>query len=168
MSEHLPADASPETVRTVERCLLAYTRGVDRLDAPLIASAFHADAMLDGYGRPGEVSIDAFLERVISSLRERFRATQHRVSNITIEQRGDHVAVESYVLAVHVAANDAGPEQLSTFNGRYIDRFEERDGRLAIAKRALRVDWSKVETIDEAMPGDYVFGARDRTDVSYG
>lgn len=168
MSEHLPIDPSPDTVRTVERCLLAYARGVDRLDAPLIASAFHADAVLDGYGRPGEVSIDSFLDRVISSLSERFRTTQHRVSNITIDQRDDHVAVESYVLALHVASTEAGAEELSTFNGRYIDRFEERDGKLAIAKRALRIDWSKVETIDETMAGDYVFGTRDRTDVSYG
>ncbi len=163
----MPPDPTPEVRRDIERCLLAYTRGVDRLDADLIAAAFHSDALLEGYGSPGEAPVQSFLDRVIPSLRDRFRTTQHRLSNITMEQRSDHVAVESYVLALHVATSEAGPEQLSTFNGRYIDRFEQRDGRWAIAHRQLRVDWSSVDVIGEQMAGAYVFGTRDQSDASY-
>ena len=151
----------------VEKCLLAYTRGVDRLDAELIASAFHPDAELDGYGRPGAMTVEAFVERAIPSLRDGYRATQHRISNLTIEHRGDHVATETYVLATHVRERADEADQLLTFCGRYIDRFEPCDGEWRIATRSLRVDWTRIEEIEQSMPGDYIPGARDLSDVSY-
>lgn len=151
----------------IESKLLAYTRGVDRLDGELIGTAFHADAQLEGYGRPGATSIEAFIERVVPSLRDGYRSTQHKISNVTIEHRGDHVATETYVYATHVRDGGEGPDQLMTFAGRYIDRFEDRDGEMRIVSRHLRNDWSKIEQIAAVMPGEYIAGSRDRSDVSY-
>lgn len=152
----------------IHDALLAYTRGIDRLDGELVASAFHPGAVLEGYGQPGETTIEAFVERAIPSLRAGYSATQHRMSNISIDKRDDHVAVETYVLAFHLREHDDRPDQLFTFNGRYIDRFTKVDGEWKIAHRRLRYDWSKVEDVEAAMPGGWVHGARDRSDASYG
>lgn len=152
----------------VERCLLSYTRGIDRLDGELVAAAFHPGAVLEGYGSPDETTIEAFVDRAMTGLRAGYAATQHRMTNTTIEERGNHVAVETYVLAFHIRENDDAPDQLFTFNGRYVDRFTEVDGQWRIAHRRLRYDWSTVDDIHATMPGDWVPGARDRNDAAYG
>lgn len=163
-------------VRTeIEACLLRYTRGIDRLDAALVSSAFHEAAELEGYGRPGTMTIEAFVDYALPSLRKGYDATQHRLSNISIvggdgAAGAERLLVESYVLAFHVRADPDrpdGPRQLLTFNGRYIDKFAEVNREWRIENRQLRVDWTRIETIDQGMPGDYINGARDQTDASY-
>lgn len=138
---------------TVEQALLTYCRGVDRLDPALIARPFHDDALLIDYA-PDPVPIGAFAERVVVSLGGRFLATQHRVSNFAVERLRDDVArCEAYVLALHAEDGDDG-RRLHTFNGRYVDRYEERAGEWKIAQRHLRLDWSSITPIDEPMQGE--------------
>jgi hypothetical protein len=47
-----------------------------------------------------------------------------------------------------------------TFTGRYIDRFECRNGDWRIGHRSLRNDWSSVEPMGEPMSGPYVPSGR--------
>ena len=145
--------------------LLSYTRGIDRLDADLVRSAFHPDAQLVDYG-PNPMSIEEFAAYAISSLRERFVATQHRVSNIRVEVEGNNAVLEAYVLAYHVQET-GGDRILHTFNGRYIDECSLREGAWKIHKRTLRKDWTKVEKIDEEMNGTWPSSARDHTGPIY-
>ncbi len=160
----------PDIRAQIDRCLLAYTRGIDRLDPELIATGFHPNAELEGYGTAGTTTIEAFIERAIPSLRDRFVNTQHRMNNTTAELRGDHVATKTYVLAHHLqaGASDDEPSRLLLFSGRYIDRFDEVDGAWRITHRRLRYDWSTIETVNASMPGEWVMGSRDTTDASYG
>lgn len=162
-----PDDGRRRSRIEIEDALRSYCRGIDRLDGAAVAAAFHAGAQLVDYG-PEPMSIEAFVEHALPSL-ERYAATQHRLSNTMIEFGGDDQAlVESYVLAFHVerpehvepheAATRA--DRLHTFNGRYIDRFERRDGRWAIGKRTLRVDWTRVEHIDATMGDRWVPSGR--------
>jgi hypothetical protein len=161
---------SDSDLRTdVERCLLAYARGVDRLDGDLIATAFHPGATLDGYGSAAVIPVGAFVARVVESLGSKYVATQHRISNTWIDRRDDHAIVETYVYAFHItAATDEQPAQKVSFAGRYIDRFEARDGEWRIAHRSLRADWSEINDLGEPMVADWVAGSRDRSDPSYG
>ena len=147
--------------------LLSYTRGIDRLDAEAVSAAFHPGAILHHCG-PEPMVIGDFVEYALPSLRKRFVATQHRVSNIRVEIDGDHALVESYVLAFHVEDTD-GEKKLHTFNGRYIDQFERKNDFWRIQKRQLRNDWSKVESISEEMSGSAVWekSARDSSDPIY-
>jgi len=107
------------------------------------------------------MSIETFVDHTLTSLRRHFSATQHRISNTSIDFDSDAsgALVETYVLAFHVSPAD-GDSFLHTFNGRYIDRFEERDGAWKIATRTLRNDWSKVEPIDRTMSGTWVASGR--------
>lgn len=156
-----------EAEAEIRRALLRYTRGIDRLDADLVASAFHPGAMCIDYGAD-PLAIEDFVTYAIPRLGEAYLATQHRMSNINIDfgDDADHAQSEAYVLAFHVQATEAG-KKLHTFNGRYIDDFAWRDGAWKIATRVLRVDWSRVEPIDEEMGGAWVHSARDRSDIVY-
>ena len=145
--------------------LLAYTRGIDRLDTESLLSAFHPGAIMCDYG-PEPMTIEDFASYALQSLRNRFLATQHRVSNIRIEIDNDTAVVESYVLAYHVEAAADG-KILHTFNGRYIDEYSLREGQWKIHQRTLRKDWSKLENIEEEMAGTWPSSARDMTDPIY-
>ena len=147
--------------------LLSYTRGIDRLDKESVISAFHPGAILNNYG-PEPMPIEDFVEYALPSLKQRYSATQHRVSNIRIEIKEDRALVESYVLAYHVKSSESS-KQLHTFNGRYIDTFALRDAHWKISERFLRNDWSKVDDITEEMAGSSVWvkSRRDANDPIY-
>ena len=147
--------------------LLSYTRGIDRLDKESVISAFHPGAILNNYG-PEPMPIEDFVEYALPSLKQRYSATQHRVSNIRIEIKEDRALVESYVLAYHVKSSESS-KQLHTFNGRYIDTFALRDAHWKISERFLRNDWSKVDNITEEMAGSSVWvkSRRDADDPIY-
>ena len=166
--------------RQIHDALLSYCRGIDRLRPELISAAFHPGALLHDYGA-APMSIEQFAEAAPASLEAKFAATQHRISNTTIQfdseageaevgavgaadagtaAGAEHGAtVESYVLAYHWEATADGG-RLHTFNGRYIDRFTERDGCWKIAQRHLRVDWSKVEPVEATMGDRWVHSGR--------
>jgi len=163
---NVPSPAELAARAAIDDALRSYCRGIDRLHAPAIEAAFHSDAMLEGYGGGEPTPIGVFVPNVLASLRTKFAATQHRLSNVTIEIEGATAMVESYVLAYHVIDNtDTGDQgrTIITFNGRYIDRFEARDGAWKIARRTLRMDWSDISTMGEPMVGAYVQSGRDGT-----
>jgi hypothetical protein len=57
---------------------------------------------------------------------------------------------------------------METFGGRYVDRFERRDGEWKIADRVVVHEWSTLEPLTAAFPGQrFVQGRRDGDDVSY-
>jgi len=146
--------------REIDTALLNYTRGVDRLDAATLAAAFHPGAMLDGYGRK-EHAVEAFAPFAVDALRSAYAATQHRLTNITVEFDGDDAArVESYVVADHLVRSESDDETIHTFAGRYLDRFERRDGRWAITRRSLRRDWTRADPVSGHMPGVFVDSER--------
>lgn len=151
----------PEIRNSIEDALRSYCRGIDRLHAPSIAAGFHPGADLIDYG-PQPSKIEQFVEHAVAALAGKFVATQHRISNISIELDGDRALVETYVLAFHV--EETGDERLlHTFSGRYIDRFEERDGAWKIASRTLRNDWSNVVPMGLPMSGQWQASGRGST-----
>jgi hypothetical protein len=147
-----------ELCNVVENALRSYCRGIDRLHGASIAAAFHPGALLIDYGTQ-LLTIEAFVDHALASLGRRFVATQHRISNTTIERDGATALVETYVHATHVEETADG-RKLHTFVGRYIDRFEDRDGIWKIAQRTLRNDWSTVVPMAGPMSGSYVPSGR--------
>lgn len=155
------ADANELGIRAaIDDALRSYCRGIDRLHVPSLEAAFHPGAILEGYGSADATTIEEFIPRVLDSLRTKFVATQHRMSNTSIEIDGATALVETYVLAYHVVAHDTG-RTLITFNGRYVDTFEGRDGDWRIARRQLRIDWSDISPMGDPMQGAYVPSGRD-------
>tara|TARA_B100000686_G_C16459538_1_gene796348 strand:+ start:331 stop:858 length:528 start_codon:yes stop_codon:yes gene_type:complete len=123
--------------------IMRYARGVDRLDEDLISSCYHVDSY-DDHGHwkgPGKEFGPFFVE----NLPKRAHNTTHAVGNVLIEldPKDPNLAyVESYSLAHLRRTDENSEERLDFFSGRYIDRFEKRDGEWKIAKRVVVHDWS--------------------------
>lgn len=145
-------------------CLMRYCHGIDRLDREMLESVYHPDAVDDhgGYGGPASGFIDWALDLHIKNQHR----THHSISNHYCELDGDVAHVETYW--AFSAVNKAPPHH-TQLTGRYVDRFERRDGRWAIAARVCLVDTTN-EVIDpEGKLGDMrnMPTARNRSDPSY-
>lgn len=148
-------------------CLHRYTRGVDRFDRDLMLSAYHADAV-DQHGVAEGVA-GAFVDWAISWHGQFQTRHQHIITNHTIELDGDTAHGETYY--IFWGENREGPPSLCF--GRYVDRFERRDGRWAIAHRVCVNE--KVGTFNEtALPPEWAAALastgpcrRDAQDISY-
>jgi hypothetical protein len=115
-----------------------YMRGLDRWDRALLLSLFHADAwcaygFLDG---EPELFVDHALDALSCHV-----ANHHFVGNILIDLEGDEAFGEVYFNAYHKLPAGEGFEDL-LIAGRYLDRYERRDGCWKFAYRSERVDWS--------------------------
>lgn len=150
--------------RQITDALLTYCRGIDRLDGKTVSAAFHPGAELEGYG-PEPMSIEVFVEHALPSLGAKYVATQHRVSNLLVEDHPDGARLEAYVLASHYSRGDDGDDgdQLMTFAGRYVDTVTQRNGAWRIAHRHLRHDWSTIEQVDSAHRPTWLQSGRDGT-----
>jgi len=118
-----------------------YSRGLDRLDADLLLSVFH----LDGWCEYGFSNCPAreFVTFCIGAL-QAHEANQHMIGNTLIEVEGDEAFGEVYFNAYHKVRGENGFEDI-IIAGRYLDRYEKRDGHWKMAYRSERVDWSRTE-----------------------
>jgi len=134
-----------ETNQLLDRCaidvvLTRYARGVDRIDIPLIKSAFWPGA-IDEHGTFNGLA-DDFADYLNQSLRA-FAISSHVLSNLHVEFDGDRANVESYFTATHVMKPELGGARF-VLAGRYIDQMEKRDGEWRIVHRRLVRDWVDV------------------------
>ena len=125
----------------IHDALLRYCRGLDRVDMALVRSAFHDDAWIDFPESLHIGGVEGFFA-FLSAEMPRFVKTMHLLGNSLVDFDGPHVAhVETYLSADHFGSEQhhwAG--QHVKLWGRYLDRFEERDGVWLIARRRLVVD----------------------------
>ena len=142
-------------------------RSIDRCDADLLRSLFHPDAT-DDHGSFVGTAAD-FIPWVMGVLAT-MKRTQHIIGNVLIELDGDRATGESYFVAHHVI-DQGGSDVLMIAAGRYLDRFERRNGEWKFAHRHAVYDWSSTapatDIWDRANPGATVFGARGHADASY-
>lgn len=146
-----------------------YARGMDRRDRDLARSAYHEDAIDDHAGFVGDV--EGFLDWSFGYHENQLRH-QHYVTNHHVELDGDQAHVESYFIFVATERDPAAP--LKMFGGRYVDRFERRDGRWAIADRVCIPEWRTELAVPPNSGAEAAMAhvrvnpsTRDRTDTSY-
>ena len=114
---------------------MRYVRGLDRVDEQLIRSAFHADAV-DHHG-PVSGSVDDFLAFWLP-VQENREVSEHYITNHSVELDGDSAHAETYFLFFCKLEDDA---VMRVSGGRYIDRFERREGEWKIALRVVISEW---------------------------
>jgi hypothetical protein len=138
--------------REIQRTILRYIRGADRRDFELMASAYHDDAYEDHGAFKGGVK--DFVEWV-RKRHETIEQAMHFVGNCLIEVEGDKAFAETYCIIVQherTGLKDfatASPTfKRTTMGVRYVDRFEEREGKWKITHRILVCEW-----IDEDLGG---------------
>jgi hypothetical protein len=153
-----------------------YTRGADRHDKELVASAFWPEATIS-FGTP--MSRDEYVSWE-ESLLAGYAAHQHHVTGQTIEIHGDTAHVESYLVYFLVprdrsadAVGAASPgraltsEKTRLGSGRYLERWERRGGEWRILVREYVEDLALLgDTVDLCAAGRCL-ATWDRTDFSY-
>lgn len=163
------AEHSPEVQRLLDRqaivdCLHRYTRGLDRHSNELLSSAFHPDGLDEHGAFVGTIpEFVAWSETLHSS--EPWTGHTHFLDCNHIDFDGDVAHAETYVLFVHRRDVDG---VIEFGGGRYIDRFECRDGDWRIAARRLVIEWTaNAQQSIFADVAHYPRGTHDQSDPSY-
>ena len=99
------------------------------------------------------------------------KRTQHCICNMLIEVDGDRAFSETYFIAHHTLQNEKGDDVFMIAAGRYLDRFERRNGVWKISHRQACYDWNSsgpsTDSWNRAAPGQWTFGERGEQDKSY-
>lgn len=150
----------------IRQTLMRYCRGVDRADEDLINSAFHPGA-IDDHGTPRPATE---LARGVATGPQ--RQLMHFTGNVLIELDGDTAFAESYFISFSPHDED-GLTSTRTRAGRYLDRFERRDGAWKITYRRVVDEWARLDELKKIPqwigphagvrgPDDLVYHMRER------
>ncbi|WP_238012141.1 nuclear transport factor 2 family protein [Dactylosporangium sp. AC04546] len=151
----------------IHECLYRYARGVDRLDYDAIVDCYFDDAV-DAHG--SYVGSAAGLVEDIRSRHQIIDSSQHYITNVIIDFDGeDRAHVESYCLAFlrEQASEEGQPQNEAMSRCRYVDRFERREGRWAIADRVVVFDEFLTNQVQDLRRDEWVVSRRDRSDPVY-
>jgi hypothetical protein len=130
----------------IHDALMRYCRGVDRCDADLIRSAFHSDAIDDHGTHRGPAS--EFVDLIVDGVQKVASMSMHFIGNVLIEVEDDLAYSEAYFVSYLTQTRD-GTEYTRSRGGRYVDRFERRNGEWKIALRVVVDDWSRLDPVVE-------------------
>jgi hypothetical protein len=151
----------------IRECLYRYARGVDRLDAEMVRSAYWPDALDNHLEFNG--STEQFIAWAFPIMRT-MDQTLHTISNILLTLRGTQADAESYYYGLHRMNGPQGKFDVIGA-GRYLDKLERRDGEWRIIKRTVVVDWFRTypDSADWANNplGNIKPGGRFPEDLSY-
>ena len=155
----------------IRECLYRYSRGVDRLDAEMIRSAYWPDCTDTHMAFTGNAEeFIAWSFPIMGTMDQ----SQHTIGNVLMTIRGNLADVESYFYGYHRVNTPEGKKDVIGA-GRYIDQLEKRGEEWRIWKRLVITDWFR-EYPDSAdwelgmmgMVGDSMpMGRRKPDDASY-
>jgi hypothetical protein len=150
---------------------LRYCRAFDRCDEAMLRSCFHSDSTHE-HGSFKGLSSD-FCTMGLALVRG-VALTHHQLGPVSIELDGERAYAETYFTSYHRHGNEpsAGgePHEDRIMGGRYVDRFERRDGAWRIAHRRGVNEWLRHQPASdrgffERPAGER--GRRDRDDPAY-
>lgn len=149
----------------VRQAIYRYARGIDRLDADLIADAFWPDARVT-LGTIFDGGRDGFVDVALGFM-GMFAATRHDIGNILLVPGCDGIGYEAYVRAWHW--QDKVGTALEVL-GRYVGRAEQRGDEWRLAEHGELMDWGAERPVDAGWfetNGELEKGQRSRADGSY-
>ncbi|MCB2072349.1 MAG: nuclear transport factor 2 family protein [Novosphingobium sp.] len=122
----------------IKECLYRYSRGVDRLDADMVRSAYWPDCVDNHLSFTGNA--EEFIAWSFESMRG-MDQSQHFIANVLMTIRGNTADVESYFYGFHRINLPDGTKNDVIGAGRYIDTLEKRGDEWRIIKRKVVTDW---------------------------
>ena len=127
--------------RDIQKALMRYMRGQDRLDPVLHLSAFHADAYVDcGLMAGTAVEFVDFAQGFLADL----GGSQHLIGQIDLDITGDTATGEVYFCAWHRLTEEGADKDLFVA-GRYVDDYACRAGDWRILRRREIIDWARTD-----------------------
>ncbi len=147
--------------------VMRYCRGIDRRDFNLVRSLYHDDA-IDDHGDMFCGSPDEYVKWLPIVL-EPLDCTIHAISNSFFVIDGDVAEGEHYSTNFHRTRQ--APRQEIIIHGRYLDRYERREGEWKFARRQIVFDHGYVHPVNEAgvsqAGADAPHGRDNRSDLSW-
>ena len=144
-----------------------YSRACDRMDAELLSTVYWSDGTDDHGTFKGTAA--EYVEWVMGFL-DGWESTHHDNTNILIDLDGDVAFGEVHWAGFYRYKID-GVLHDHLAVGRYIDRYERRDGEWRIKHRTCLSDWSRIEPADANMhamaQGNPLRGRRGQGDFVY-
>jgi hypothetical protein len=143
--------------------LACYAHACDRGDRALARACYHPDAT-DDHGRVSGTADEVFA--FLARYSEGVAATWHFLGAPTIVLDGPEAADAETYCVYHREDTAGGPDAAVLQGLRYVDRFECRDGRWAIATRRVVLDWEHQlgPRPQPPAPDRWVRGSRDGSD----
>jgi hypothetical protein len=147
----------------------AYCRAVDRGDIPALRQLYHPDAV-DAHGAFSTGAVEGFFEQLVAS-RPYLRAMAHNITTVNFAIEGTAAEGEIYNIAVHTLAGKSRDIDL-IIGGRYLDKYEKRNGVWKLLERTIVTDWARVtdpSSMDLSHPitADSLKGTLDENDPSF-
>ena len=139
-----------------------YSRGLDRLDGAIQRTVFWDDAFLSyGVYEGGPDDFVTFCQDALAAQ----ASNHHFLGQIQVELDGDEAWGEVYYQAFHRLNDHAGKPRDLFIAGRYLDRYERRQGVWKIAYRTELVDWVREEAAaDEWFQGSAMLVGKRKPD----
>lgn len=135
--------------REIRDILERYGRAIDRLDATLLASLFHADADIRYGPDVYEGGLAGYVPAVLA-MAASMRRSQHMMGHSLIVLHADTAFAETYSQAMQMIEREGDLVEFAT-GGRYLDRLEKRNGEWRIASRQVVLDWMHELKADESL-----------------
>ena len=132
-----------------------YCRAIDRRDYVLLRSLYLEGAREDR-GAIFCGSSDEFVDWVAKDS-VNYELTVHRLFNSQFELDGERAEGEIYAEAYHRTAGDSPQEVIA--GGRYLDRYEKRNGRWGFVFRTSTLDRCEVKPLDPEAYTQFVAGS---------
>ena len=148
----------------------AYCNAADRKDWDKMRSLYHNDA-IDDHGGFFKGLATEFIDK-LPEIQAPMEILHHNTTTINLKIKGDYGEGEVYVLAFHKVQTETGPFDL-LIGGRYLDKYEKRDGCWKFSHRAVLADWatihnpSQVDLNNPVIEGS-LLGKPNASDPSYG
>lgn len=133
--------------QAVYEVLLGIARGVDRYDPELLSACIHEDALLDMGGETA-IAGGTFAAAMKPPAAPPI-GRMHLVANPVISVSGDEASCESYIVSCQELSQGEGSETRLRA-GRYLDRFERRDGIWKLIHRTMVDEWARTDAVKQA------------------
>jgi hypothetical protein len=122
----------------IRECLYRYSRGVDRLDADMVRSAYWPDCVDNHMGFTGNAEeFIAWSFPIMGTMDQ----TMHMIGNVLMTIRGNVADVEAYFYGIHRINLPDGGKSDVIGAGRYLDQMEKRGEEWRIKERMVVTDW---------------------------
>lgn len=154
--------------QAIQDVIHTHARGHDRFDIDLLTAAYYPDG-IDEHGASAVNTGSDYANWANAIHAGGSQLHLHNITTHTCEIKDAIAHAESYVL---VGLLNPDGKSVRLINGRYIDRFEKRDGVWKIALRRCTVDLliagdASILEMPQFKAGGYIKGERSKSDVSY-
>lgn len=150
----------------IREVIESYVHACDRGDRDATADVYHRDSW-DHHG-PMQCDGHQFATLNTEAVMTQWLSCNHLLGQSRIKVTGDVAGAETLFFA-SLTRDDDGTTMLDQMLGRYIDRFERRDGQWRIKERRTISEWTSSGPIGEDSLRGHLFlrGERSGTDISY-